>query len=98
MANVKDRLSLLDQATPPDVWRFVVGRTTHPLHPAEQDSAKRRVIAATLALAVFAGTGVLVWQAFRPEPRPVVSATPTVRDASELAAALRSAGLGCDKL
>jgi len=82
MANVKDRLGVLDKATPPDVWRSVVSRTSEPLHLAEPTSAKRRVLAATLALGVFAGASVLVWQAFRPASSPLMSATPAVHSST----------------
>ncbi|HEX9123718.1 MAG TPA: hypothetical protein VF984_10255, partial [Actinomycetota bacterium] len=78
MAELRNRLREADRVSPPDLWAEIGARAegiTAPLPNRPPDRAKR-FLTATLAFAVFAASGVLVWRALRPTPRPPASETP----------------------
>ena len=80
MTELKERFALADEIDTPDLWGEARRRAAAPESPSRAfdwpPSAGRRVIAAAVALAVFAAAAVFAWETFqgdiRPEPGPAV--------------------------
>lgn len=72
----EQRLRDLHVEAPPEMWRRVQeGSRNQP--PLGQPPRRVRLVAAVVALAVFAGAGVFAWRAFGPTSPAVSSAIPT---------------------
>jgi hypothetical protein len=73
MNDAKQQLRALDAIAPPDVWEDASVRQPIPgeADPIGGSSLSRRVMAGTLAFAVFAVAGTFAWRALRFEERPI---------------------------
>ena len=76
MSDLRDRFVLADRLEAPDVWASAVAQAEHVdetrMVPSPRQDIRRRLAAAVVALLVFIGAGVLVWEAFSDRGRPAV--------------------------
>jgi hypothetical protein len=88
MTELKERFSLADEVGTRDLWGEARRRAAAPEAPPRAiewpPAAGRRLVAATVALAVFAAAAVFAWDLSHPERRPDPGPTPAVDLASEL--------------
>ncbi len=79
MPDLHERFQGLDRVPVPDLRNDIERR--EPRAPVQEaQPARRRVLAAVLALAVFAAAGVLAWQAFTPGSPTGETASPAYHD------------------
>ncbi len=77
MTDTKQRLRALDLIDTPDVWERALSLDpATELEGSVELPMRKRLVAITVAFALFAATGVFVWQGFRPSP-PNPAAAPS---------------------
>jgi hypothetical protein len=75
MPDLQARLREADRVSPPDLWPEIDSRAERVSPPPQEalPGSVRRLLVAALALAVFAASAALAWEALRPSPRSPAS-------------------------
>ena len=94
MSDLKEQLRRADELRMPDVWSEARRRAAsdgfREAQVLEEPSTAGRLVAAVVALAVFAAGGALLWRATRPAPPELRSPSPSPQPSADALSGLPS--------
>ena len=70
MRDLRERLSVVDELEPPDLWRDATSRTPTPRSLNEGPPPGRRLVAGLAAVAIFLSTSIWLWVEIRTPTEP----------------------------